>query len=225
MSRTRLFILLVCCAVFGTALSAVISEKQAGDIAARFLASRSMNATGLKIAHRAPLLGSEAPSGRNAYYVFNLAQAGQGFVIVAGDDRVPAILGYSDQGTFDAADVPPVLQEWLDGYNSQIQAVAAGGAAEVRTSVGAAIEPMLNVHWGQGSPYNVRFPHISGSSNAHAYTGCVATAMAQVMAYYQYPARPTITIPGYTSSSGKTYAVNMPSLSPVNFAWDEMQDT
>ena len=225
MFRTRLFILLVCCAVFGTALSAVIGEKQAGDIAARFLASRSMNATGLNIAHRAPLLGSDAPSGRNAYYVFNLAQAGQGFVIVAGDDRVPAILGFSDQGTFDAADVPPVLQEWLDGYNSQIQAVAAGGAAEVRTSVGAAIEPMLNVHWGQGSPYNVRFPHISGSSNAHAYTGCVATAMAQVMAYYQYPARPTITIPGYTSSSGNTYAVNMPSLSPVNFAWDEMQDT
>ena len=121
MSKIRLFILLVCCAVFGTALCAVISEKQAGDIAAHFLAPRSMNATGLNIAHRAPLLGSEAPSGRNAYYVFNLAQAGQGFVIVAGDDRVPAILGYSDQGAFDAADVPPVLQEWLDGYNSQIK--------------------------------------------------------------------------------------------------------
>ena len=225
MSRIRLLILLVCLAVCSMAEGALISEKQASDIAADFIASRSMGPTTLRIAHRAPLSGEDVLSGRSAYYVFNLAQTGRGFVIVAGDDCVPAILGYSDQGHFDEADMPPALQEWLDGYVRQIQAVAAGAAAEVRTSVGAAIEPMLNVHWGQGSPYNVRLPHISGSSNAHAYVGCVAVAMAQVMAYWQYPSRPTTTIPGYTSSSGKTYQVTMPSLSPIDFDWDSMHDT
>ena len=169
--------------------------------------------------------GAVTAQGKTAYYVFNAGTAGGGFVIISGDDRVPAVLGYSDTGAFDKDDVPPVMQEWLDGYASQMQAINDGAAAEVRSPVGAAIEPMITVRWGQGSPYNIRLPHISGSSNAHAYTGCVATAMAQLLAYYQYPSRPTSTIPGYTSSSGKTYAVNMLSLPPVDFAWEDMQDT
>ena len=225
MFRLRYLLLLAFLAVMGSAWGAVVSERQASDVAAQFIASRHFQSSGVKLAHKVPLQSTVGATAQHAYYVFNNAQSGNGFVIVAGDDRVPAVLGYSDQGTFDVNNVPPALQEWLDGYASQIQAIAAGAAVEMRSSMGAAIEPMLPVHWGQGSPYNIRLPHINGSSNAHAYTGCVATAMAQLMAYYKYPARPTKTIPGYTSNSGKTYAVTMPSLSPVDFAWDDMQDT
>ena len=225
MIRLRYVLLSVFITVMGNAWGATISEDQAREIATAFMATHSMPSTNLKMAHRAPLMSADMPTAKAAFYVFNTQQADRGFVIVAADDRVPAILGYSDRGSFDADDLPEALQEWLDGYTLQIQAISDGGAAETRDVSREAIEPMLPVRWGQGMPYNVLLPHISGSSNAHAYVGCVAVAMAQVMAYWQYPTRPTKTIPSYTSNSGKTYAVTMPSLSPIDFDWENMQDT
>ncbi len=189
------------------------------------MASHSFRSSNVKIAHKAPMLGTTATPDKAAYYVFNAGTANGGFVIVAGDDRVPAILGYSDRGAFDASDVPPVLQEWLDGYASQMQAISIGAAPDVRSSVGAPIAPMLNVNWGQGMPYNVLLPHVPGSSNAHAYVGCVAVAMAQVMSYWQYPTRATKTIPGYTSYPGRTYQTTLSTLTPMDFDWENMQNT
>ena len=83
-----------------------ISENQARNIATRFMASHHMPSTNLRMAHKAPGLNAPSKSSENAsYYVFNNVQAG-GFVIVAGDDRSPAVLGYSDKGTFDADHLP-----------------------------------------------------------------------------------------------------------------------
>ena len=227
MNFLRRFVLLLCLLVMSTAVrGAAISERQARDMAVQFVSSHSFRSTAVKIAHKAPMLGEDVVSGKPAYYVFNIDQADAGYIIVAGDDRVPAILGYSDHGSFDEADVPPVMREWLEGYALQIQAISAGAQVETdRSSVGEAIAPMLNVNWGQGMPYNVLLPHVPSSDNAHAYVGCVAVAMAQVMSYWQYPPRPTKTIPGYTSNAGKTYAVTMPSLAPMDFDWDNMQNT
>ena len=225
MYNLRQLLLLLVLVVAGTAMAAPVSERQAMDMAAKFMASHSFSSVSVKMAHRAPMLGDNAATARPAYYVFNAGQAGNGFVIVAGDDRVPAILGYCDRGSFDEMDVPQPMQEWLDGYARQIQAIAAGGSPDIRSSSRAPIQPMLNVKWGQGLPYNVLLPHVPTSENAHAYVGCVAVAMAQVMSYWQYPSRPTKTIPGYTSNAGKTYAVTMPSLSPVDFDWENMQNT
>jgi hypothetical protein len=219
---TLLFVLMLA-AMTGIAWAEAISESQARSIATEFMSRRAMPSVRLSMARKAPRLS--VPDGSQAaYYVFN-AQRGNGYVIVAGDDRVPAVLGYSDQGNFDAEDVPPTMQEWLDGYAAQIEAIANGCAPDERGASHAAIEPMLNVKWGQGMPYSVLLPHINGSSNAHAYVGCVAVAMAQIMAYWQYPSRPTTTIPGYTSSSGKPYAVTMPSLAPMDFDWENMHET
>ncbi len=201
-----------------------LSENQAREIAARFMAAHSMPSSNLKTARKA-VTKTMSTDRQAAYYVFNAPVAGRGYVIVAGDDRVPAVLGYSDKGTFDDQDVPPALQEWLDSYAAQIDAIVAGAAPEVRSASREAIEPLLGVRWGQGMPYNVLLPHVNGSNNAHAYVGCVAVAMAQIMAYWQYPAAPTTTIPGYTSSSGKTYAMTMPPLSPADFDWENMQET
>ena len=211
---------MTCIVAASAAIASPITEHRAREIASRFMATHSPST---KLAAPATVFTPVAQQA--AYYVFNATTADKGFVIVAADDRLPAVLGYSDSGSFDADDVPPALQQWLDGYAAQAEAIAAGASPEVRTASRAAIAPMLPVRWGQGMPYNVLLPHISGSSNAHAYVGCVAVAMAQVMAYWQYPQRPTTTIPGYTSSSGKTYQVTMPSLSPIDFDWDSMHDT
>ncbi len=218
--------LMLLCLTATTTWAAPIGERQARAIAARFMQSHAMPAASLTTAYKAPLDGTAAaPAGGTAYYVFNAAQAGSGYVIVAADDRVPSILGYSDNGTFDPNDVPPVMQEWLDGYALQIQAIAGGAKPDARSAARQAIAPMLNVRWGQGMPYSVLFPHVNGSDNAHAYVGCVAVAMAQIMAYWRYPARPVTTIPGYTSNSGRTYAVTMPPLQPIDFDWENMHET
>ncbi len=57
------------------------------------------------------------------YYVFNVSGQ-QGFVIVSGDDRAPEILGYSDEGQFDAENVPSNMQAWLQGYADEIQSLS-----------------------------------------------------------------------------------------------------
>lgn len=209
----------------GNSWAATVSESQARVTAAKFMASHSMPSTSLKTAFKAPLTSASTSTGEKAaYYVFNNVM-NHGYVIIAGDDRVPPVLGYSDSGSFDAEDIPAAMQEWLDGYAAQIEAIALGAEPEQRSSAREAIAPMLNVNWSQGMPYNVLLPHINGSDNAHAYVGCVAVAMAQVMSYWQYPPRPTKTIPGYTSNAGKTYAVTMPSLQPMDFDWENMQNT
>lgn len=224
MTKKRIYLLLASLAVVGMGWAGTINENRAREIASGFMASRAMPVGKPVMAMKANRLNaSDIPA---AFYVFNSPVAGHGYVVVAGDDRVPAVLGYSDTGSFDVDDVPPAMREWLDGYAAQIDAIVQSGSEpEARPAFRPAIEPLLSVRWGQGMPYSVLLPHISGSSNAHAYVGCVAVAMAQIMAYWQYPARPSSTIPGYTSNSGKTYAVTMPSLAPIDFDWENMHDT
>lgn len=93
--------------------ASVINVSQAQQLAGRFLSSRSMPAAKLRLVHQAPSFRASAAS---PYYVFNVDRADGGYVIVAGDDRVPPVLGYSDNGSFDMQAVPEAMQDWLDGY-------------------------------------------------------------------------------------------------------------
>ncbi len=127
-------------------------------------------------------------------YIFN---ANPGFVVMAADDRVPPILGYSLTGTFVTGDMPDNVRGWLQGYDDEIQAAidhrlsASSETAQkwhdLENGVRApravtVVNPLIQTRWGQGSPYNNYCP--SG-----CVTGCVATAMAQVMRYWNYPTR------------------------------------
>ena len=218
MIKKLVFLILTSLMATGAAMANPVTENQAREIASRFMAMKSSTP---KLMAGAPAVAATPITNQAAYYVFNSAIADKGFVIIAGDDRLPAVLGYSDSGSFDADDVPPAMQEWLDGYAAQVEAIAAGAAPEVRTTSRPAIAPLLPAHWGQGMPYNVLLPHVDGSNYAHAYVGCVATAMTQIMGYWKYPPRPTQTIPGYTSDDG-TVQVAMPSLESMDFDWENM---
>ena len=218
MKRRYVILVLSYLLAVGAAEANPVTENQAREIASRFMATKSPT---LKLSAGAPTLAATPVTRQAAFYVFNSAVADKGFVIVAGDDRLPAVLGYSDSGSFDADAVPPAMQEWLDGYAAQVEAIAAGATPEVRTVLRLPIAPLLPVHWGQGAPYNVLLPHVDGSSYAHAYVGCVATAMAQILGYWRYPPRPTQTIPGYTSDEG-TVQMTMPPLEPMDFDWENM---
>ena len=218
--RIRDFIAFVLClAVVCPAWGEAVSESEARQIASSFMASHFKGSTNVRpqLAQRAPSVnaGATAP-----FYVFNASETDKGFVIVAGDDRVPQVLGYSDEGTFDYNDMPEALQEWLDGYAAQIAALDMGATMATHLTSSAPIAPMVKAEWSQNSPYYVLLPF--RPNGQHALVGCVATAMAQVMHHWRWPNRPTKTIPAYVSKSLGYY---MPELPPVDFAWNIMQNT
>lgn len=149
------------------------------------------------------------------YYVFN-ASDGRAFVIVAGDDRAQAILGYGE-GSLDMNSLPCGLQWLLDEYKQQMEWLYSHHDAQLGQVVAEVVnvEPMLASTWGQEAPYNNLCPTIDGS---RCVTGCVATAMAQVMNYWKYPLK-SPAIGSYMTSTEK---LSVQALSKVNFDWDNM---
>lgn len=200
-----------------TSWAELINENQAKTIAMGFMANHGMPSSSLRMAQKGPRLSASTTGDKAAYYVFN---ANRGYVIVAGDDRAPAVLGYSDQSNFDANSIPDAMQELLNGYTEQINALSKGGKSVKLAPSGPAIHPLVTANWSQNSPYNILFPILNNGQQAVA--GCVATAMAQVLYYWKHPTQVTTTLPEYTSQSLNIY---MPALEPVDFNWDAMQDT
>ena len=135
----------------------------------------------------------------DAYYVFN-NDAG-GFVIIAGDDAVTPVLGYTSTGSFDAENLPDGLKDLLKSYERQIAALGDNYVAN-QTATRAAFtgEKLLNTaEWNQMAPFNKYTPN-------NYVTGCVATAGAIVMKHHGYPAKGTGSH-SYTWN-GKTLSAN-----------------
>ena len=214
----NLIIVLCLAVVSSTAWGESINESQARSIASRFMSSHKMQSTGLQLARKAPQPGTATSSDKAAYYVFNNASR-EGYVIVAGDDRAPAVLGYSDKGSFDNRNLPEAMQALLEEYSEQIAALDHGAKPAPQLRAAAAIKPLVTSNWSQNNPYNILLPVLS--SGKHAYAGCVATALAQVMYYHKWPASTTNAIPAYTTSSLSIY---MPQLPITTFDWDSMHD-
>lgn len=149
---------------------------------------------------------------QESYYVFPNANS-KGFTIVSGDDRLPEIVGYSRQGSYDENNLPEGFVSFMKAYQNLYNKVNLGDAealknlAEIKAwrnkknasaASTSAVAPLLgNIEWDQTSPYNNMCPRYD---SVHvAATGCVATAMAQVMAYYKYPKQLKADIPGYVN--------------------------
>lgn len=153
----------------------------------------------------------------NGHYVFNIGKQ-NGFVVVAADDKAKdVILGYADNGTFDATNIPENMKWWLGEYDRQIEyavknnlptvsATASSTDAETRYKD---IEPLLTSTWGQDTPYNMYCPEQKGTQ---CPTGCVATALAKIMRHNRWPDKGT-------GRKGST------DFSSVSFNWDAMTDT
>lgn len=135
----------------------------------------------------------------DAYYVFN-NDAG-GFVIIAGDDAVTPVLGYTSTGSFDAENLPDGLKDLLKSYERQIAALGDNYVAnQTATRTAFTGEKLLNTaEWNQMAPFNKYTPN-------NYVTGCVATAGAIVMKHHGYPAKGTGSH-SYTLN-GKTLSAN-----------------
>lgn len=166
---------------------------------------------------------ADSPAEYDAFYIFNAGNKG-GFVIVSGDDRTEPILGYSDRGSLNPDSVPENVKGLLNYYEKVLTVIAndknytrparTRGAEERKT-----VEPLLCTEWGQGQtgalyqPFNMKCPIVNGKWTV---TGCVATAMAQIINYHQWPKNETSAVPAYTTY---THQIDMPELEPIKFPW------
>lgn len=146
------------------------------------------------------------------FYVFNVGNQ-DGFVIISADDQTQPVLGYSKQGSFDIQTITPEMKWWLDSYETQLKAIREGKAKPAEpTAIHAAIEPMVTSLWDQGAPYN----SLLSTSSSIYVTGCVATAMAQIMYYHKWPEQVTEPIPSPDPV--------MLDLEPTTFNWSLMRN-
>lgn len=180
-----------------------------------------------------------------AFYVFNAANGG--FVIVAADDCVSPILGYSLTRTFKVEGMPSNLRGWLDGCESTIarlkgektdgekQGSAAGhmskavvtewqqllGGVAPQPLLTTTVSPLLTTTWNQSPLYNDMCPYDS-TYEQHVVTGCVATATAQIMKYWNHP------VTGYGShtyvaqNNRTSYGVLSANFGSTTYDWNNM---
>ena len=209
-----------------------VDQEAAKQKAMDFVASKM----GMKAAHRSMRAtnsgvrkASNRAAERDYLHVFNID--GGGYVIVSGDDRTEEILGYSLTGTFDAKNIPDnmraFLQEYVDGiqylddHNIQTNPLDALSKKQknIRRAPKTSISPLIATRWNQGLPYNLYCPLYSGY---RSYSGCVATALAQVMAYHKWPAATTTMIPAYTTDTRGMSCSSIPAGTTID--WANMQN-
>ncbi len=223
------FLLLITLVVSIVAMAGPVTPDEARQNVAQFMNPRraaavTQNPEALRLvstSHYRAQQNTLAPS----YYIFNVGK-GEGYVIAAADDRVPAVLGYSNRGQIDPDNMPENMKEWLQSYSDQLEYLNSHPDVPIarRTVSGEAIRPLLDsrytegpIAWDQTAPYNDLCP-LDGSS--HSLVGCVATAMAQLMYYWKYPAATTETIPGYTTKKRKIQMPDIPAGTIID--WDNI---
>ncbi len=218
--------------------AASITATQAQAVAQQFVSHRqarlapgARQSLPLHLAHE-----GRSAAGTADYYVFNRGADG-GYVVVAGDDQLLPVWGYSDAGSFDASDMPDGLRYWLGEYQRQLQWLRQHPEARPRKAAkieGNGVQPLLRTLWNQCKPYNNLCPTVNYSSGMQAYgnrapSGCVATATAQLMNYYRWPERGTgshsyvcrVTYDNSWQGYRTTLSANF---SESTYDWDAMAD-
>lgn len=230
MKRLLLILSLVCFAI--STWAGQITRNQALLKAQQFLSQKGLPSSLTFAETHASRHRAQGAMQPDYYYVFN-AGPDQGFVIVSGDDRTETVLGYATSGNFDVDNIPPAMADLLNYYAAQIEAIQQGALVATRSVSHPQVAELMTVKWNQGEPYNNKTPlgyYSNLNDGFHCLTGCVATAMAQVLYHQRFVNATQATIPGYQNyyywkpPSGDKYAylADIPSGSALE--WDKMVD-
>ena len=209
--------------IFAPAWAEKVTPETARKVATTFL-----NNNGAKTAQLTDL--SKAAGFPNLY-IFSTENS---FVIMSADDCVKPVLGYSLTGDFDVEDMPDHVRSWLQRYSNEIQyAISSKMSATPETAqlwkalsegkgnvakANVEVSPLIQTKWNQNKYYNSLCPAANGGPEGHAYTGCVATAMAQIMKYWGHPAK-GIGFHSYIWKGQTMYA----DFNSTTYDWDNMQ--
>lgn len=206
-----------------------VSEQEARQKALSFVSERMNSNLSVVLSHSAAAKRIKQKDTFTPYYIYKVGQ-NESFVIVAGDDRAGDILGYGDLNVSEgvAEAMPDNMVSFLNAIEEEIVYLVDNDltAYDVKAAAAAAgrrlparIDALCKSRWGQDNPYNLYTPTVNGQKTP---SGCVATAMAQVMYFHKWPQEPTAPISGYTMrSSGKT----LDDLPAITFDWQNMTNT
>lgn len=158
------------------------SEQEMQTIALQALCSSNLQAGGAKKA--AANIAVEKYQSLDMVNVYGIK--GKGVVFISKDEDIEPVLGISDED-FDVNNMPCGMKWWLNTANKSLERMKAKGITYSANPMAASGRPtyFIKTYWNQDKPFNNLCPQINGSA---APTGCIATAMAQIMKYYQYPA-------------------------------------
>lgn len=175
-------------------------------------------------------------------YIYNVGS--QGFVIISGNTVLPPVLGWSDQGNFpDMENAPENFRSWIGRYDEMIDFATSNGIAPEAsiqqqwdnalqgifvTKNTRTVDPLVSTHWNQDCYYNEYCPDApgygwggwGGGPCGHAYAGCVATAMGQVMKYWNHPAHGF----GSHSYNHSEYGTQSADFGATTYQWSQMPD-
>jgi hypothetical protein len=227
-----------------TSYAKQIDENTARTVGQNFLitkpnSSASFRTAKLQMVYKSNL--STNKSNTTFFYIFNVAT--NGFVIVAGDDTVTPILGYSTEGNFDSNNIPQNVAKWLEGYKNEIRSIVEQNIqpatdinenwkrlrngdkinttsqykSNTTSKIMLGVAPLIQTKWNQSPFYNAECP-IDMIANQQTVTGCPATAMAQIMKYWNYPS----TGSGNHSYNHDKYGTISANFANTTYQWDEM---
>ena len=221
----------------GTAFANPVSVSQAKYVGQQFVQAKfeqSRQSNDLTLVYTGTSYRGEA-----YFYVFNVGD--EGFVIVSADDYFRPILGYSKEGVFPVDNMPDGLKYRLDAIidgrfgRTGIATPQVAAEWELVTNTGRLMprfakrdnEFLLTTKWNQDSPYNMYCPEYAGGPGGRCYAGCVATAMSQIMKFWNYPLQGSGSLT-YNSGGSQGYPY-IPGISAnfgaTTYDWDNMPNS
>lgn len=229
----RILFLLLTITAFSPLFSAEITVNQAKNVAKTYykvrhnIANRSSVQAQLAFTET---FTNKVSASKNAFYVFNMAQSG-GFMIVAADDKIIPVLAYTDEGNFDINNLPRGVKKLFFEYKKGIAQIVNDDNIQptsamankwqalkmdqftVSANRATSVAPLMTTKWSQRPNYNLYAPD-------GAPTGCVATAVAQVLKYHNHPAKGI----GSHSYNHNDYGTISANFGATTYDWANMPD-
>ena len=239
MKRNVLWLLALLLA-WGSLHAKAVPEQQAQQAGETFMRSKmelppsSNRSQALQLVERVNMQLEIGETPTTLFYIFDAGPSG--YVIVAGDDQARPILAYSTQSTFnpDPAQMAPAVRKWLDQYKVAMREVIeqdlpstehisqqwhelVQGTYDAGVQGTEAVQPLMATQWNQAPYYNDACP-IDPASGQRSVAGCVATAMAQIMKFWSFPATGT----GFHSYNHNRLGTLSANFGSANYDWAAM---
>ena len=179
----RTFTFIAALLLMAQANAAPIGEQKAKEIARQFMMEKAGKNAQQSLDISFAEQSMETAIETDELYVFN---SDNSFVVVSGDDRTIPVLGWSDEGKYDAQKANPAVDQWLDYYKHEIQSLDGDVTPVKELTSWGNIDPIVPYHWDQPAPYNKLVPK-DAKDGKPSMAGCASISLAQMLATLKYP--------------------------------------
>ncbi len=233
--KKHFFLVLFAISLACTLTAGTVPVQTAQTVALNFFKNVAISNTGTNTATLK--YTKTEPNGDVDFYVFDITPS-NGFVIISAEDNAEPILGYSTEGNFSTNIKGSPINDWITNTSTKIRKIVQmqipadtrinslwngyqlGTISNNRSSRSSTVAPMLTTTWNQDPYYNNLCPYNS-TDQQRCVTGCVATAMAQIMKFWNYPAHGTGSY-SYTPGSYPSYGVQSANFGATTYNWSNM---